>query len=601
MATRTKAQGPKGPIDVDLSVSVLPEFLRKLARATRWDGPVEDFIDGQGQIVPGSPQGGSGSRSDGQFAVDYLWGELLSKFDDGKSSDDKERAAFAKFREAELLCGITNARLSRMVGLPGDLAISDLERTLCVARSKIRGILGKFSWDHAARGFGFSSGASTRLPKVRSSAPHKYSGTPETTYANSDLARACIMSLPTWKRSLALPGGSVDVCYVEGNRVTTVPKNYKTDRVIAIEPCMNMYVQKGLGSLIRERLRKVGINLNSQETNQDLALYGSATGGVATIDLSMASDTVSLELVRFLLPATWLAAFEQCRSAMGVLPSGEKILYRKFSSMGNGLTFELESLIFYGLSLAVCDLLGIGSSLVSVYGDDIVVPTAAASALIEVLEFAGFKTNEKKTFVSGRFRESCGKHYLAGQDVQPFYVRNHCKKLSDLFLLHNKLARWQKRQRWNLDLDHESLSDLRRWLRSHAPWNWRAPRIPDGYGDGAFIGTFDECTPRLADTYRPGKLGRRDGWSGYIAEVLVDQGVLSDFHEDGWGRYVIVDKTVTFKPALYAPTEVGRLLQSLCGVGRADETVFSTPFEGGVSQPPRPRLVKIIVDGFSTV
>lgn len=596
ISAKSSRKGRTGrPGNVDCSVTVDPgTFLRKLARATAWGGDVEAFIGLDGSVVPGSPDEESDPNDPGRWSVNYLWRELLSKFDDGKSSDGKRDSAMEKFAEAEVQCGLANARLSRMVGLPVDLAVTDIERTLCLARRKIRGILGKFSWDHAARGFGFSTGASTRCGRVASTVPHKYSGTPETTFSNSDLAWACVMSNALWKRSLCSEEGPMHLTMVKGNRVTTVPKNYKTDRGIAIEPDMNMYVQRGLGNLIRERLRRVGVNLNSQDTNQDLAYYGSVKGSVATIDLKMASDSVCLELVRFLLPTTWCAALEQCRSAIGVLPSGEEVLYRKFSSMGNGYTFELESLIFYGLSLAVCELHGIETHLVSVYGDDIIVPSAAAQHLIEVLDFCGFKTNESKTFISGSFRESCGKHFLAGHDVQPFYVKAWPNKLSELFLLHNKLYRWLQRQQWNPVVDLAEAESLLGYLRSCAPCQWRKPRIPDKVGDGAFIGTFDQCTPKLADTYVPGKLGKRDGFEGYVVKVLAGMVVKADFHEVilGSGESLTLYGTYNsreFKARKYSPTSVGRLCQSLLGVGRSHNTIFSTPFEGGVDLPPRDR------------
>ena len=45
----------------------------------------------------------------------------------------------------------------------------------------------------------------------------------------------------------------------ESNRLMTVPKNARTDRVIAAEPDWNMFFQLGLGASIRARLQKVGL------------------------------------------------------------------------------------------------------------------------------------------------------------------------------------------------------------------------------------------------------------------------------------------------------------------------------------------------------
>jgi hypothetical protein len=86
---------------------------------------------------------------------------------------------------------------------------------------------------------------------------------------------------------------------VSGNNVDWVPKNYKTDRTIAIEPDWNMFLQKGLGGLLRRRLRRVGQDLNDQSTNRFCAAVGSIDGSLATLDMSMASDTVAYRLVEF--------------------------------------------------------------------------------------------------------------------------------------------------------------------------------------------------------------------------------------------------------------------------------------------------------------
>jgi hypothetical protein len=261
---------------------------------------------------------------------------------------------------------------------------------------------------------------------------------------------------------------------------------------------MNMYVQKGIGAMIRRKLRFAGCNLDDQTRNQRLARVGSVSGRLATIDLSMASDTISREIVTKLLPHDWTEAMEHCRSAFGVLPSGEKIFYQKFSSMGNGFTFELESLIFYALTLAWCHHHGEEVSRVSVYGDDIILPTAVAASFCGLLEFCGFKTNERKSYWTGRFRESCGKHYFSGHEVSPFFVRRPVTRLTDLFLLHNNLYRWLERSEW-IDLEErDQVRQLLRRIRSYAPAKWRKPRLFDGYGDGAFIGSFDEVTPRRA-------------------------------------------------------------------------------------------------------
>jgi len=592
----TRAPGRTRPVNVNISLDH-KSFLERLARATSWNGDVAAFT-GSDDFIPGSPKGEWCVDNPGRFAVEYLWRELLSKYDDGKSSAEKAASAMTKFSEGETLCASTNDRFVRLGRFPQEYAVGDIEQIIFSARRKIKTILGPLSYDAAAHGFTFTTGASMRLNRRISSVPHKYSGTPETTYANLGLAVAAITAIPAWKRSLTSEIGPMHLKLVHGNKVTTVPKNYKTDRVIAIEPDMNMYVQKGFGSLIRRRLREAGLDLQFQTRNQQLARVGAVAGTLATIDLSMASDTVSLELVRFLLPDQWCEALEQCRSSSGVLPSGEKVLYRKFSSMGNGYTFELETLLFWGLSLAVCQHLGLETHRTTCYGDDIILPSAAAPLLIDVLSFCGFKTNRDKTFIEGPFRESCGKHYLRDYDVTPVYIKNKVRTLTDLFLFHNRIVRWAERQQWNPYVDQIEISDLLWWIRSHAPSNWRRPRIPDGYGDGAFIGTFDECLPRPACTYRPGRVGPRDGWEGFICQVILDVAEVADLYEEGYG---IKTKTRLRLLSTPPPSSTGRLLQSLSTLpkGRGLVTEVIRDVLGGVSQTPQARLGNIIVQQFA--
>lgn len=517
LTSRRNRRGNRG-VSVDLEW-----FIESLSRATSME-----------VRIPRNKAGGVGggslceptSHSSGRFSVELLFSELLSKFDDGMSSKEKVDAALEKFHGAELTCQWTNIRLQHDKSRhnSGVTVWSVIEQ----ARRKIAALLGDFCWDEASSGFGFGPGATFLLSRSQADASYKYSGKPESTIGNATASVAALAAAPLWKKGLEYSEKStldgLDLLeIVAGNRVVTVPKNYKTQRSIAVEPRMNIYVQKGIGKMIRKRLKRVKIDLNDQSVNQSLARIATVAG-LATVDLSMASDTLAYELVRKLLPTDWFAALEQSRSPVGVLPSGERIVYRKFSSMGNGYTFELESLIFWALSAAVCEIHTGDGTLVWVYGDDIIVPAQIIPQLFDVLEFCGFEPNPKKSHWEGDYRESCGKHYFQGDDVTPFYIRRPVKRLQDLFLLHNNLRRWCDRNWWNDEWDRFEMKRLLAALRALAPSSWRKPRIPDGYGDGAFIGTFDEAVPRRHPA----------GWDCYLATVLVEDGLLSE--TSGYGR-----------------------------------------------------------------
>lgn len=235
-----------------------------------------------------------------------------------------------------------------------------------------------------------------------------------------------------------------------------------------------------------------GVNLNDQSINQRRARFASMTGELATIDLSMASDTLARELVTELLPCEWVDVLNDLRSRYTTWPNGDVVENQKFSSMGNGFTFELESLIFYALSSSV-------SANVSVFGDDIICPTASFEDVKNVLEHAGFAINTSKSFSTGPFRESCGADMFCGVDCTPVYLRSLLRTTEDVVKFHNASRLW-----WS-KASKKPLS-VATWLRSlrviHiGPWG------PEGYGDGHYHVNFDEARPEMAFPER--------GWHGW--------------------------------------------------------------------------------------
>lgn len=229
-------------------------------------------------------------------------------------------------------------------------------------------------------------------------------------------------------------------------KVIAVPKTAKTPRIIAIEPTCMQYVQQGLArELIRVlengKLTKGHINFKDQSVNQRLALHGSIDGGLATIDLSDASDRVLLSIVEPMFrsnPELW-GAILACRSMRAQIETtGQIIPLQKFASMGSALCFPIESMVFYTLCIlgqlrdrkmeithANVSTLARGTY---VYGDDIVIPARTTQAVFDTLQSFGCKVNTHKSFYRGLFRESCGCDYYAGQDVTPVYVRQHSPK-----------------------------------------------------------------------------------------------------------------------------------------------------------------------------
>jgi len=213
-----------------------------------------------------------------------------------------------------------------------------------------------------------------------------------------------------------------------------------TDRPIAIGPTVNVLLQKGIGNFIRSKLKRIGLDLRrSQTKHRELAKKASIDGSLATVDLRSASDTISWRAVIDLLPFDWFDMLDKCRSKEYCI-DGNWYPYQKFSAMGNGYTFELETLIFYSLAFSVTKYLGLDTNDVSVYGDDIILPNEATPLLYRVLESFGFMINKEKSFCSGPFRESCGGDFFSGTDVRGFYVKERLS-LRDIVRFRNYLYR----------------------------------------------------------------------------------------------------------------------------------------------------------------
>lgn len=230
----------------------------------------------------------------------------------------------------------------------------------------------------------------------------------------------------------------------KSSRVVAVPKDYRGPRIIAAEPALHTYVQKGVDSHLRRFLgRSVlgrAIQLNDQSVNAALALEGSRKGAYATIDLSDASDTVRLEHLRLLLVfrKDLLEWFELLRTP-SVTVGDKLVTLTTLFPMGSALCFPVESIIFTLVALSAVwqDLPFTGKSSptralmvraldeleLHVYGDDIVVRTKYARSIVAGLTAAGFLVNEAKCCLSGSFRESCGVDAYLGYDVTPLRPR----------------------------------------------------------------------------------------------------------------------------------------------------------------------------------
>ncbi len=371
------------------------------------------------------------------FKVKWLRQSLLSKYSDSGTATPKERklAAIKKWQSMEIRNSVTNERLLFDNCYFGDMTS---EKIVQFARAIIRSMIGETYPSDVLLGE-FSNGASTRVKRGPVAIAQKFVGKAHVTPEGWDAFRKGVLPYSTsWVQSYM--DGTFSPVHVDGSVMFTVPKNSEIDRVACKEPELNMFMQRGVGNYFRNALLKRNINLNDQTVNQRLAREGSIGRKLATLDLSSASDLISTQLVYLLLPLDWFLLLDSIRVKRTKI-NGEYHELSMFSSMGNGFTFELESLLFYALSCAINQAWKIRGR-VSIFGDDIITPTAIAPMYGRVFSWFGFKVNTKKSFWRGRFRESCGKHYYDGSDVTPFNIHKPIVTLPDLILTLNKLRKW---------------------------------------------------------------------------------------------------------------------------------------------------------------
>lgn len=447
-----------------------------------------------------------------EFRRAYIATEFLSKATFLKTGYDLKKRAFEKFLLFEQQCKKTNIRFRRPALDP--LNNGSNVWLLNATRRKIASILGDISAEEFVSMADWGPGVSTLVKGEDTSASNKFrldNGITRDLY--SLVSTWFPFAYPCWFEHLSSSRKESTFDFQVGNRVVTVPKNSKTDRVIAIEPGINLWFQKSIGAAIRRRLRRSGVNLQNQGVNQFLAYVSSRDDHLATVDFSSASDSISIEVVRELLPPRWFQLLDLTRSRLGTMPDGSLIHWEKFSSMGNGFTFELESLIFFAAAQAVCEHERISSSEVSVYGDDVIIPNHCFLLFSSFSEYLGFSVNRQKSFSFGDFRESCGAHFKGGVDCKPIFLKERLRNAESFYKLANRIR----------NLAHRCNNYYGCDTRFRNSWTHLFERVPEPLrfkvssqlGDTGFIVNFDEACPCRAG----------DGIEGFRTLALISVGV----------------------------------------------------------------------------
>lgn len=491
-----------------------------------------------------------------KFRLDYQCSKLFAKYEDFPKVRDTKHEAIKSFIECEASCRLINKRI-RENGFRS-LFKDDEWSVIFTATQKINRIL-KDPPKVSDLQCSFGPGLNIGLSNGRTSILDKLLERPTSTKELSDLLISLDIRYPAWQEKLEsddpnFPSTSSFFFKTEpsrGSRLSFVPKNARTDRPICIEPLINGFIQSGIGTSIRKKLLKAGCDLRSQEYNQQLAHLGSVRNDLATVDLSSASDTISCEVVKELLSIDWYDLLFASRSHyFSFKENGRKKWYplEKISSMGNGFTFELETLLFLGLARATCDFLQISSKDVNVYGDDIIIPSSAYDLFDRVLHALGFKVSEEKSFTQGPFRESCGSDWFLGQPVRPLFL----KKTPTPAVLMS----------WCNHLRRISKGDPRYYrfwlaLKGQVPPDFHKLVGPDGQGDGHFIVSYSEWLKRKEyKISHPKKiksfLKQRLGWYGILYHTMRDKPL--KFPVDGSAMYTLA-MYKTLNPS-ESPTEI---------------------------------------------
>lgn len=215
-------------------------------------------------------------------------------------------------------------------------------------------------------------------------------------------------------------------------RMICVPKTAKGPRIIAAEPSEHMYVQKLMANWLEEKIETsimgAFINFRDQSASGKLVIKASLDRELATIDLSSASDRLSLYVVErmFRSNPSFLRALHASRTRWLRLPTGECIELKKFASQGTALTFPVQTLVFFIIAMAVAtngDVSYEGFrkqvNKVRIFGDDIIIPNTGFAEVVDLLHMLNLKVNVEKSFSCGYFRESCGVDAFKGYDITP--------------------------------------------------------------------------------------------------------------------------------------------------------------------------------------
>ncbi len=261
------------------------------------------------------------------------------------------------------------------------------------------------------------------------------------------------------------------VNHEHASKLIAVPKTATGPRLIGSEPNYHQWCQQLIRSQLEETVKQTplrfSISFGDQRPNRRLALEGSITGALATVDLKSASDRLSCWTIEraFRANETLIERIHSTRTRMmtnSVNDAFGTLKLRKCFTQGSACTFPVQTIVYSMLCVAAVLLteqkrvntrsIEDACRKVRVFGDDLIIPSDALVKLTEILSFVQLRVNPTKTFHQGRFRESCGLDVFDGVDVTPARIKrlsvdpSH-EELQSLIEASNNL---HKRGMWNV-------------------------------------------------------------------------------------------------------------------------------------------------------
>lgn len=366
------------------------------------------------------------------FDKRIIWGSDPSFF-------ELSHNAFSDFVESQLTYGLPEPMSQRA------------SRVILLASQICQGILGDFDYDEWFDSCAFGKRAATGLPRSMSYLDKRFerlSGTKEQIqWFKHAMSRDIHLHRAVRTRE---KGTRFDVA--DTLNAQAVPKSFKSARIMFPDTIIGGFLSRGLGTYVRARLESsTHIDLAQQQyRHRAWAREASINGRLSTLDMSKASDSFVWRHLQVLLPETWLPAFSACFTPYYNVRSLEDadLWLRSCMLMGSGHTFPVQTMLFYCLAEATRRLLKV-RGLVSVYGDDIILPTRCAQPFMTVMHELGFRVNKEKSFYDSPdtllpsrslFRESCGGDFMNGIDVRP--LMPECDLQGNKDLPRNEYVAW---------------------------------------------------------------------------------------------------------------------------------------------------------------